>query len=151
MNTTDTLNAAPDTDQQKDWRLLFDLLPEIKQGKKFGKLVAAKLMPDGNLSMPFWHEDEVVSRFFNAVYLLGIVTVFDWATWQEGIDILNNPDSDFKDYDMETLCKLVTLIVRSDKFCEGYLINCFETGTMARIIEALKTKVDFLQKTFIVR
>ena len=142
MNKTDTSMATPETDQQKDWRLLFDLLPEIKQRKKFGKLVGSKKMPDGNLSMPFWLEDEIVSKFFNAAYFLGIVVTFDWASWQEGIDILNNPDADFNAFDIDTLCKILTLIVRSDKFCEGYLINQFETGNMARIIEALQAKVE---------
>jgi len=142
MNKTEPLTAITDTEQQKDWKLLFDLLPEIKERKKFGKLVGSKKMPDGNLSLPFWLEDEIVSKFFNAAYFLGIVRVFDWAAWQEGIDILNNPDADFNDYDTEILCKLITLIVRIDKFCEGFMINSFETGGMARIIEALRNKIE---------
>ena len=99
-------------------------------------------MPDGNLSLPFWLEDEIVSRFFNAAYFLGIVKVFDWAVWQDGIDILNNKYTEYNDYDVEILCKLITLVVRSDKFCEGYMINSFETGSMALIIEALKNKIE---------
>jgi len=142
MNINDPHTTTTDTEQQKDWKPLFGLLPEIKQKKKFGKLVGSKKMPDGNLSLPFWLEDEIVSRFFNAAYILGVVKVFDWAAWQEGIDILNNPDANFNDYDPETLCKLITLIVRSDKFCDGYMINAFETGTMAGIIEALKNKME---------
>jgi len=126
---------------QRDWQLLFNLLPEIKQTKRFGRLMGSKKMPDGNLSLPFWLEDEIVSKFFNTAYFLGIVIVFDWASWKEGIEILNDPDSDFRDYDVETLCKLLTFVVRCDKFCEGYLINCFETGKMTRIIEALQDKV----------
>jgi hypothetical protein len=142
MNKTEPLTATTDTEQQKDWALLFNLLPEIKEKKKFGKLVGSKKMPDGNLSLPFWLEDEIVSRFFNAAYFLGIVKVFDWAVWQDGIDILNNKYTEYNDYDVETLCKLITLVVRSDKFCEGYMINSFETGSMALIIEALKNKIE---------
>lgn len=142
MNKTEPFTASPVTDQPKDWRLLFDMLPEMKQTKKFGKLVGSKKMPDGNLSLPFWLENEIVSKFFNAAYFLGIVKVFDWAAWQEGIDILNDPESDFERCDTETLCKLITLIVRSDKFCEGFMINSFETGMMTRIIEALKNKIE---------
>jgi hypothetical protein len=142
MNKTEPFSATTDTDLPKDWRLLFDMLPEIRQTKRFGKLVGSKKMPDGNLSLPFWLEDEIVSKFFNAAYFLGIVKVFDWAAWQEGIDILNDPAANFSGYDIETLCKLITLIVRSDKFCEGYMINAFETGTMVRIIEALKNKIE---------
>ena len=141
MTKTEPLSSRAEVFQQKDWQLLFDLLPEIRKTKKFGKLVGAKEMQDGNLSIPFWLEDEIVSRFFNAAYLLGIVLVYDWARWEEGIEILNSPDPDFYKYDLETLCKLLTFIVRCDKFCEGYLINCFETGQMRHIIEALQAKV----------
>jgi len=104
-------------------------------------LWAQKRMPDGNLSVPFWLENEIVSKFFNTAYLLGIVSAFDWAAWQEGIDILNDPEADFNRYNLETLCKLLTFVVRCDKFCEGYLINCFETGKMALMIEAMQAKV----------
>ena len=141
MIKTEPLSSRAEVFQQKDWQLLFDLLPEIRQAKKFGKLVGSKQMPDGNLSLPFWLEDEIVSRFFNATYFLGIVSGFDWARWEEGIEILNNPEADFYNYDLETLCKLLTFIVRCDKFCEGYLINCFDTGKMTRIIEAMQAKV----------
>ena len=142
MIQTDTLTVISDAEQQKDWKMLFNMLPEIREKKRFGKLVGSKKMPDGNLSLPFWLEDEIVSRFFNAAYMLGIVKVFDWASWQEGIDILNDSEADFNGYDFDTLCKLVTLIVRGDKFCEGYLINAFETGSMTRIIEALQIKLE---------
>jgi hypothetical protein len=141
MIRTEPHSSRAEVFQQKDWQLLFDLLPEIRRAKKFGKLVGAKQMADGNLSIPFWLEDEIVSRFYNAAYMLGIVLEFDWARWEDGIEILNSPGTDFYNLDLETLCKLLTFIVRCDKFCEGYLINCFETGQMAQIIEAVQAKV----------
>ena len=141
MIKTETSTPGSAVNQQQDWELLFNILPDIRQAKRFGRLVGSKRLPDGNMSLPFWLEDEIVSKFFNTAYLLGIVSVFDWASWKEGIDILNNPDADFNDYDLETLCKLLTFVVRCDKFCEGYLINCFETGKMALIIEAIQAKV----------
>ncbi len=141
MIRTETSPPGSDVSQQQDWQQLFDMLPEIKRTKRFGRLVGSRQMPDGNMSLPFWLEDEIVSKFFNTAYLLGIVSVFDWASWKEGIEILNDTDADFNRYDLETLCKLLTFVVRCDKFCEGYLINCFETGKMIQIIEALQAKV----------
>lgn len=141
-NDTNAIHPGAST-VEKDWQQLFDLLPEIKKTRRFGRLVGSKLMPDGNLSVPFWLEDEIVSKFFNTAYLLGLVLVFDWAGWSEGIEILNDPDADFRKYDMNTLCKLLTFVVRCDKFCEGYMINCFENGTMPRIIEAMRLKVFY--------
>ena len=141
------INTLPEPTQQatlhqKNWQLLFDLLPEIRQTKKFGRVVGSKRMPDGNMSLPFWLEAEVVSKFFNTAYFLGIVSTFEWATWKEGIDILNDPDTDFNDYGVDTLCKLLTFVLRCDKFCEGYLVNSFESGAMTAIIEAIQAKVD---------
>jgi hypothetical protein len=145
MIKTEISSPPSGVGQQQDWQLLFNMLPEIKQTKSFGRLVGSKRMPDGNMSVPFWLENEIVSKVFNTAYLLGIVLVFDWASWQEGIDILNNPDADFNQYNLETLCKLLTFIVRCDKFCEGYMINSFETGRMARILEAMEAKVNAFQ------
>src|SRR5277367_3982348 len=88
------------------WNSLFSLLPQIKASKKFGRLVGAQKMNDGSFTFPYWSEDEIVSRFFNTSYMLGIVVVFDWSAWQDGIDILNNPNTDYTEYDLPTLCKL---------------------------------------------
>jgi hypothetical protein len=121
--------------------MLLGLLPAIKKSKKFGKLVGAEKMEDGSISLPYWSEDEIVSEFFNTAYFLGIVVMFDWSAWSEGILILNDPMADFNEFDISTLCKLLTVIIRSDKFCEGYMINCFENGTVAAIIEAIQSKI----------
>jgi uncharacterized protein DUF6508 len=141
MTQTETLTDRIDSLAAKDWKLLFDLLPQIKSAKKFGKLVGSRRTPEGTISMPFWLEDELVSKFFNTAYFLGIIVVFDWATWTEGIDVLNNPNADFNQYELSDLCKLLTIIVRADKFCEGYLINAFETGTVTKIVEAMQAKL----------
>ena len=142
MTTPENLSKHIDSLSYQDWKMLLGLLPEIKRTKKFGKLVGAEKMPDGTVSLPYWSEDEIVSKFYNTSYFLGLVVVFDWSGWQEGIVILNNPMVDFKEFDINTLCKLLTVIIRSDKFCEGYMINCFETGTIAQILEALQSKIQ---------
>jgi len=98
------------------------------------------------VSLPYWKEEEIVSAVFNAAYFLGIVVVFDWSAWEEGIAILNNPVPDFEKYDITTLCKLMTIIIRSDKFCEGYLINSFQSGAMLKIIGAMQVQVEHAAK-----
>jgi hypothetical protein len=124
-----------------DWQQLFDLLPEIKSSARFGRLVGSKCMADGSVSYPYWSEEAIVSRFFNTSYFLGLVVLFDWAAWDEGLVILNNPSSNFLQFDLMTLIKLLTVIIRSDKYCEGYMINSFENGTVIRILEAMQTKI----------
>lgn len=141
MTRPETLKDHIASINYKDWCLLFDMLPEIKSAKKFSTLMGSKRMANGSISLPYWAESEVVSKFFNTAYFLGIVVVFDWSAWQEGIEILNNHESDYNKYELPVLCKLLTTIIRSDKFCEGYMISCFETGVVTGIIEAMQNKV----------
>jgi len=142
MTKPENLSSHVVTLTHNDWKQLFDLLPEIKRIKRFGRLVGSQHLPDGTISLPYWAEEEVVSKVFNAAYFLGIVVMFDWAAWKEGIAILNDPDADYNKYDLSVLCKLLTIIIRSDKFCEGYMISCFETGTVTKIVEAMEAKTQ---------
>jgi hypothetical protein len=41
-----------------------------------------------------------------------------------------------------TKCKLITAIVRNDRFCDGALIQAFECGLMLRIIKTIKKQVE---------
>ncbi|MBK8055438.1 MAG: hypothetical protein IPK35_19750 [Saprospiraceae bacterium] len=67
--------------------------------------------------------------------------VFDWAAWEDGKNILLNPDFEYNTLDLISLCKLLTVIIRADRFNEGYLVSCFEKGIVLKIITALESKV----------
>jgi hypothetical protein len=47
------------------------------------------------------------------------MTVFDWGSWLQGSTMLSDKDFDFDSIDLVAKCKLITAIVRSDRFCEG--------------------------------
>ncbi|MDB5282411.1 MAG: hypothetical protein JWO06_1486 [Bacteroidota bacterium] len=141
MTKTENLSDHISRITARDWNLLLGLIPGIKGSKKFGRLVGSQVLPNGSLSMPYWLETEIVSQFFNATYFLGLVVPFEWSTWREGFEMLNDPNTSFNELDTATLCRLLTIIVKGDKFCEGYMINCFETGVVVKILEALEQKV----------
>jgi len=42
MIKTETSTPPSGVSQQQDWQVLFDMLPEIKRTKKFGRLVGSK-------------------------------------------------------------------------------------------------------------
>ena len=58
--------------------------------------------------------------------------------WPEGKAMLQNKSQDFDNLDLATLCKLITTIIRADRFNDGYLISRFENGTILKIIKAIK-------------
>ncbi|MBE0660910.1 MAG: hypothetical protein IH597_00450 [Bacteroidales bacterium] len=54
----------------------------------------------------------------------------------------SNPNFDFNTIDIPAKCKLITAIVRSDRFCDGALIEAFESGLMLRILTSIKAQLE---------
>jgi len=90
------------------------------------------------VSFPMYTEHPIVDEFRQEAYRLGIVVSFDWPAWKEGKVLLADRSSDFTRLDLETLCKLVTVIIRQDRFCEGSLASQFEDGTVGRILAGIE-------------
>lgn len=81
---------------------------------------------------------DIVDEFLKLVYNMQIVPVFDWMDWNEGINYVKNKDTDFSKLNIHTLCKLLTVITRADRFNEGFLVSCFETRIVSGILKVIK-------------
>lgn len=123
------------------WYTLFELLPEMERTKKYSELKGGEKIADKTYLMPYIEPSEIVSKFHTIIYKLDLVPVFDWSVWEEGRTILKDEDYDFNQLDIITLCKLLTVIVRADRFNEGFLVSNFENGIVPKIINAIKEKV----------
>lgn len=141
MTESKDLNKKLKSISQSDWEKLFALIKKIKQAKSFSKLQSREKGSDDVFTMPFYNWSNVVKEFHTSVYDIGITPVFDWMEWEEGKNILEKKKTNFNNLSIETLCKLITVIVRSERFCEGYLIDRFEDGTVLKILLSLKKKV----------
>lgn len=117
---------------QDQWNTLFAMIPEIENTTYFGEIT----FKDGIIYPATW--PEIVNRFHKYVYEIGLVVDFDWPHWDEGKRILSGEGEDLSKHSTITLCKLLTAIVRSDRFVEGNLIAYFENGTILSILRALK-------------
>lgn len=141
MIELDKFEEHLNTISKKEWKSLFDLLPEIKNSKKFGEMIDSKLQDDGSYSFPYWSWSEIVTKTFDSIALLNLTPVFDWMNWEEGREILADENYDYSTLDIITLCKLLTCIIRLDRFSEGNLVANFENGTMQKIISNLNSKM----------
>ena len=124
-----------------DWNNLFMLLPEIENTNDFGQVQGGEKLIDGSITMPYWASTKIVDDVFQTIMDLNICPIFDWPDWEDGRQILSNKTFDYSKIDAVTLCKLLTVIIRTDKFCDGHLISCFQDGTMTKIITSLKNKI----------
>ena len=70
-----------------------------------------------------------------------VISGFDWPSWDEGRDIAGDPER-ISQCDLETIRKLITAIVRNDRFCEGALASAWRGGTIKAILERINTLMD---------
>jgi len=120
---------------RKDFSSLLQLIPEIEKTKVFGKIREGS-MQEHAVIFPLLEEGEIVEKFRTISYDLKLVIPFNWGGWKEGKEVYEK-DSCYSDLDIVTLCKLITAIIRNDRFCEGFLISAFEEGKISRILHAM--------------
>ena len=124
-----------------DWNKLFRLITEIEETSSFGEMKGGDKNPDGTINMPYINSAKVVDDFFHLSHEIGIVPEFDWTSWSKGREIINDSETDYSKLDTETLCKLLTVIIRTDRFNEGFLVSCFENGIILKILYGLKQNI----------
>lgn len=92
----------------------------------------------GVLIFPWVEYYFLIQDFISFMYENDLVVKFRWTEWQEGRDWYAVDDENKYDtLDAETALKLLTAVIRNDRFNEGALVNAFETGVFPKIIQKL--------------
>ncbi len=123
---------------QEDWERLFQFIPLIKEHESFGKMKAGEKDAKGIIEFPYVIPHKVVDDFTDIMYKLNLVIDFDWGKWTAGSKIVAN--GSYKNHNEITLIKILTAIIRKDRFQEGLLAEAFENGTIGKILSELKRK-----------
>lgn len=115
---------------------LADLLPILESpDADFGHWEAPPPV-DGMQRMPYFEFGPTEDAFRSAVAAGGwVVMGFDWMTWldsDEGKALRDRPEA-LAAASVDDLAKLLTAIVRSDRFVEGSIEGAFESGLLMRI------------------
>jgi len=126
----------------RDWQPLLALIPEIENTSKFGEWSGRYKNEEGIIRLPYCVPTSIVSQFLEIVYAIPIIISFDWGAWDEGRRIASDVNFDFDTIDLVTKCKLITAIVRNDRFCEGALVSAFESGLILRLIKSIEKEVN---------
>jgi hypothetical protein len=127
---------ARDRDPVPDFASFLPIAEGISGLTEFGRWRGGERNEDGSFVMPWVDRHETVSEFVRAFHDCGIVFPFDWSGWDEGREMAEWDD--FTGVDMLTLRKLLTAIIRNDRFCEGALQEALEDGVIQRIVVAMK-------------
>ena len=87
-------------------------------------------------SLPFYTFSPVAHSFIETCYEMGWVRPFDWVEWKaspEAVGLRDDP-SILEVATVEQLSKLLTVVIRQDRFVEGALGSAFDTGLLTAIL-----------------
>lgn len=102
---------------------------------KWGERHNGKKLESGTNTLPYTEQAELIQEFVQFMYDKDLVINFDWSKWQEGRDwFALDDEAKYQDLDIETSLKLLTAVIRNDRFNEGALVRAFESGVFPRII-----------------
>jgi hypothetical protein len=128
---------------KNDWRPLIELIPKIEKVEQFGDdTEAMKLLEQGILDMNPYEEHPIVQQFRDVVYSIPIMIDFNWGEWAEGRKMVSDEDFDYDSIDIPTKCKIITAIVRNDRFCSGQLVDVFESGLMLKVLKSIRKQLN---------
>ncbi len=104
-------------------------------GFAFGRWVTEEAQPGQPMQMPWVERLPDGARFVADASRLGFVVPFDWMAWLAGPDgrAYREDRSRVAAAPPEDLVRLLTSIVRGDRFSEGELLGAFESGLLAAI------------------
>ena len=102
-----------------------------------------------NSSNPFYRIDKEdifypyiyskkVNEFIITVKMEDFTIVYDWTSWQdEASKYFEDPDL-LSSANITILKKLLTLIIRKERFCSGFIKSAIESGVIVAALERLE-------------
>lgn len=104
-------------------------------GLVFGAWATAEPDESGVIQMPWYRYGPEAEQFEASMYALGWVHDFDWMAWSATADaqrLLHGPVL-IGAADAEDLSRLLTTIIRGERFSEGEIAGAFEAGILTAI------------------
>ena len=112
-------------------------LPQFEQpGFCFGHWEESKEVEPGVFTFPYFSLSRVAYEFGQTVYDLEWVRLdFDWPAWKQTPEAIQLRDDAraLSRATPEQLSRLLTVVIRQDRYCEGELADAFESGLLTAI------------------
>jgi hypothetical protein len=117
-------------------------------GFSFGSWIGGKPMPHLQLHMPSFVPSDPAEAFVRMAHDMGwVLPDLAWKSWKDGGEageLLNNSET-LARATPEQLAKLLTVLVRQDRFVEGSLAQAFDSGFLVAIVrraDALRREIS---------
>ncbi len=115
---------------------------------RFGAWHAMEVI-DGVVSLPMFSTSAETSRFIQTCYDVKCVpSDVNWTEWkssEEAARLRDEPGA-VEGATPRQLCRLLTVMIRQERFVEGSLNGHFESGFLMRVLRRAKALAEELQK-----
>lgn len=120
----------------EDWQEIENINSQIQShSTTWGEMKGGEKDDSGVIEMPYADADPLIRKFVELWYDKDLVVPFDWSKWDEGRKwYADTSDQKYKTLDQEKALKLLTAVIRNDRFNEGALLRAFEDGEFPKII-----------------
>ncbi len=104
----------------------------------FGEWSQPATVEPGVMVMPYYAYSDTANTFVEMVYEFDwIVADLDWPSWKgtpEATELRDDPEK-LAQATLGQLAKLLTVLVRQDRFVEGALAGAYEAGLLTGIVQ----------------
>lgn len=109
--------------------------PNASAGRWAGQTGAGTV--EDPLTMPSFALSDLLTRFEAMTYNAGWVQDVDWMEWSRGPEAkrLLRDKASLAHATVDQIAKVLTTLIRSDRFSEGALARSFEAGTLRALAE----------------
>lgn len=116
---------------------ILEYLPLLEdKTKKF--FVEAPQDKPGVVVLPAYLMTSIGLKLYEDLYKEGFVTDFKWVDWVYEAGEYSAYDEKLSKADLKDVRRLLTIIVRQDRFCEGLIEEVIDSGLMLKILKRLK-------------
>ncbi|PIV77830.1 MAG: hypothetical protein COW54_12655 [Rhodobacteraceae bacterium CG17_big_fil_post_rev_8_21_14_2_50_63_15] len=121
-----------------DLRALAQFLQDLESADFIpGEISEPVLRPDGIYTLPYARLSAVADALVKAAYAQGWVrSDFNWPEWAgtQAATRLREDAEALSEASADDLSRLLSVCIRRDRFCEGALLEDFESGLILRIV-----------------
>ena len=131
------INDEPARPLQERLQALAVFLPLFEQpGFEFGEWIANPKSETGVLRMPTYSWSDTAHLFVKTAYDTGWVLNFDWPAWAQTDEAISLRDdaAALATAAPQQLARLLTVLIRQDRFVEGALASAYESGLLTNIV-----------------
>lgn len=134
-------------------RELARFLPALENPDfKAGSMVVLRESKPGVFCLPYATYSDIATDFISAAYEHGwVLRDFNWPEWAQSTEAgsLRDDQTALARATPEQIARLLTVVIRQDRFVEGALLTAFKSGVILHIVRRAAAILEADESSFV--